>query len=68
MPTTYLGDFFLRREIKDMIALLELCHGPDGLALVRLARWGDYKVDSARVEVLVGAARTDASELRISGG
>src|SRR5947209_2953592 len=32
LPTSYLGAFFLRPEIKDLLALLELCCGPDGSA------------------------------------
>jgi len=57
LPTSYLGAFFLRPEIKDLLALLELCDGPDGSALPRLARWPEYRVDEETVEEVIRAAR-----------
>ncbi len=57
LPTSYLGSLFLRPEIKDLLAFLELCHGLDGSALLRLAMWPEYRLDRGRVVELVGAAR-----------
>jgi DNA helicase-2/ATP-dependent DNA helicase PcrA len=57
LPTSYLGAFFLRPEIKDLLALLELCCGPDGSALLRLATWPEYRLDEGRAARIIGAAR-----------
>jgi hypothetical protein len=56
LPASYLGDIFMRPEVKDMLALLELCCGRDGAPLLRLARWPAYKVEPACVEALVREA------------
>lgn len=56
-PTTYLGDFFLRREIKDMLAFLELCCGFDGAALLRLATWPEYRLEPEEQRALLRAAK-----------
>jgi len=58
LPTSYLGALFLRPEVKDLLALLELCRGVDGSALLRLATWPEYRLDQGRVMALVAAART----------
>jgi len=57
LPTSYLGALFLRPEVKDLLALLELCRGLDGSALLRLAAWPEYRLDQKRVMALVAAAR-----------
>ena len=57
LPTSYLGAFFLRPEIKDLLALLELCCGPDGAALLRLATWPEYRLDEGRAARIIAAAR-----------
>ena len=58
LPTSYLGALFLRHEVKDLLALLELCRGLDGSALLRLATWPEYRLDHGRVMALVAAAHT----------
>jgi len=58
LPTSYLGALFLRPEVKDLLALLELCRGLDGSALLRLATWPEYRLDHGRVMALVAAAHT----------
>jgi len=57
LPTSYLGALFLRSEVKDLLALLELCRGLDGSALLRLATWPEYRLDHGRVMALIAAAR-----------
>lgn len=57
LPTSYLGAFLLRREIKDMLALLEFCHGGDGAALLRLTTWPDYTLEPEEAEAVLRAAR-----------
>ncbi len=55
--TTYLGNFFFRSEVKDMLAFLELCRGPDGAALLRLSTWSNYLVSEERAEAVIRAAQ-----------
>ena len=57
LASSYLGNVFLRPEIKDMLALLELCAGPDGSALLRLARWPEYRIAPAHAEDMLRLAR-----------
>ena len=57
LASSYLGAFFLRPEVKDMLALLELCAGPDGSALLRLARWPEYHIAPAHAEDMPRLAR-----------
>src|SRR5205085_2889042 len=57
LPTSYLGHFFLRPEIKDMLAVLEMCLGLDGSPLLRLNQWPEYALPEQRdKEVLPGSA------------
>jgi len=57
LASSYLGAFFLRPEVKDMLALLELCAGPDGSALLRLARWPEYHIAPIHAEDMPRLAR-----------
>jgi len=57
LATSYLGNVFLRPEVKDMLALLELCTGPDGSALLRLAHWPEYRIAPTRAEDMLRLAR-----------
>ena len=44
VPILYLGDFFERSEVRDMLSLLSLACEPDGRGLVRVARFPEYQV------------------------
>ncbi len=44
IPILYLGDFFERVEIRDMLSLLSLAYDPEGRALLRVARFPEYNL------------------------
>lgn len=52
VPVLYLGDFFERPEVRDMLALLSLACEPDGRGLVRVARFAEYEIPQADVTAL----------------
>jgi DNA helicase II / ATP-dependent DNA helicase PcrA len=56
LTSSYLGDFWLRPEIKDMMALLELCRLPNGISSIRMMRWNDYQLDEQAAVAFVRAA------------
>ncbi len=56
VPTLYLGRFFEREEVRDLLALLELAVG-HGHALVRVAVFPEYAVPPADVQALLREAQ-----------
>ena len=58
VPVLYLGDFFERPEVRDMLSLLSLACEPHGSGLVRVARFPEYEIPL--LDVL--ALRKHASE------
>ncbi|HZS04815.1 MAG TPA: ATP-dependent helicase [Blastocatellia bacterium] len=42
IPVLYLGDFFERPEIRDLMSIISLASIPDGRALYRVAQFGEY--------------------------
>jgi superfamily I DNA/RNA helicase/Zn-dependent peptidase ImmA (M78 family) len=52
VPVLYLGDFFERPEVRDMLSLLSLACEPHGSGLVRVARFPEYEIPLADVLAL----------------
>jgi DNA helicase-2/ATP-dependent DNA helicase PcrA len=61
VPILYLGDFFERPEIRDMLALLSLACEPDGRGLVRVARFPEYDIPLEDVRTLHRVARESST-------
>jgi len=57
VPVLYLGDFFERPEVRDMLAMLALACEGDGRGLSRVARFPEYNIPLADVRVLWLVAR-----------
>jgi superfamily I DNA/RNA helicase/CRISPR/Cas system-associated exonuclease Cas4 (RecB family) len=60
VPVLYLGDFFERSEVRDMLSLLSLACKPDGQGLLRVARFPEYNIPLADVMVLLEAAKVQS--------
>lgn len=52
VPVLYLGDFFERPEVRDMLSVLSLACEANGRALVRVARFPEYDIPLADVRHL----------------
>lgn len=52
VPVLYLGDFFERPEVRDMLSLLSLACEADGRGLVRVARFPEYDIPLETVRQL----------------
>jgi DNA helicase-2/ATP-dependent DNA helicase PcrA len=52
IPLLYLGDFFERPEVRDMLSLLSLACQPDGRGLLRVARFPEYEIPLSDVLAL----------------
>ena len=57
VPALYLGDFFERPEVRDLLSLLALACQPDGRGLLRVARFPEYDIPLADVLQLHSLAR-----------
>lgn len=57
VPVLYLGDFFERPEVRDMLSLLALACEGDGRGLLRVARFPEYSISLADVQALRTLAR-----------
>lgn len=53
IPVLYLGDFFERPEIRDLLCVVDLASGMDGRAVYRLAAFEEYAVPITEVGVFV---------------
>ena len=56
VPAQHLGNLFERREVKDLLALLDLCCKPHGATLRRVAQFPSYNIPLEDAEILVRAA------------
>lgn len=56
IPTQHLGSLFDRSEVKDMLALVALIAEPEGTTLPRVARFPQYGVPQADVDLLLAEA------------
>ena len=61
IPILYLGDLFERPEIKDLLALVSIAAGPDGIGLLRVGGFAEYDIPLADILVLIRAA--DAAQV-----
>src|SRR5262249_1509846 len=52
VPVLYLGDFFERPEVRDMLSLLSLACQHDGSGLLRVARFPEYDIPLSDVQAL----------------
>jgi superfamily I DNA/RNA helicase len=57
IPVLYLGDFFERSEVRDLLSLLSLACEGHGRALLRIARFDQYQIPLADVRALIELAR-----------
>ncbi len=57
VPVLYLGNFFERPEVRDMLSLLSLACEPDGRGLLRVARFAEYNVLLSDVQILRSIAK-----------
>lgn len=57
VPVLYLGDFFERPEVRDMLSLLSLACEANGRGLVRVARFPEYNIPLETVRHLHRLAR-----------
>ena len=55
IPVLYMGDFFERPEVRDLLALLSLAAGPDGSGLVRVARFPEYNIGIDDIMTFIAA-------------
>jgi len=53
IPVLYLGDFFERPEIRDLLCVIDLASGMDGRAIYRLAGFAEYNLPFYEAGVLV---------------
>lgn len=56
VPVLYLGNFFERAEIRDLLSVVSLACEPDGYALYRVGKFGEYQVNFSDVTALTGNA------------
>lgn len=56
IPILYLGDLFERPEIRDLLALVSIAAGPDGIGLLRVGRFMEYDIPQADILTLIRAA------------
>ena len=56
VPAQHLGDLFERREVKDLLALLDLCCKPHGATLRRVAQFPAYNIPLEDADILTKAA------------
>ncbi len=56
VPVLYLGDFFERPEVRDMLSLLSLTCERSGRGLLRVARFDEYQVPLSDVQALRSTA------------
>jgi DNA helicase II / ATP-dependent DNA helicase PcrA len=59
VPVLYLGDFFERPEVRDMLSLLALACEGDGRGLVRVARFPEYSISLSDVQALRALSRAE---------
>jgi DNA helicase-2/ATP-dependent DNA helicase PcrA len=52
IPVLYLGNFFERSEIRDLLSLVSLASDSDGRALYRLAKFSEYRFSFTDVHAL----------------
>lgn len=57
VPVLYLGNLFERKEIRDLLALIELTCMGRGRGLLRVAAFPEYQTPQSDVELLLQAAR-----------
>jgi DNA helicase II / ATP-dependent DNA helicase PcrA len=60
IPILYLGDFFERPEVRDMLSLLSLACEPDGRGLIRVARFPEYNIPLFDVVTLMKVAKAQS--------
>lgn len=56
IPILYLGDLFERSEIKDLLALIAIAAGPDGIGLLRVGRFAEYDIPMTDILTLIHAS------------
>lgn len=56
LPVLYLGNFFERPEVRDLLSLIALAAESDGRALFRVANFGEYKFSFTDAQALIGHA------------
>lgn len=56
IPVLYLGDFFERPEIRDLLCVIDLASGMEGRAVYRLATFKEYAVPFSEAGILVQRA------------
>lgn len=57
VPVLYLGDFFTRSEIRDLLSLLSLTCGSNGRGLIRVSKFKEYQIPFEDVQRLLKLAR-----------
>lgn len=53
VPVLYLGNFFERPEIRDLLSVISLAAAPDGHALYRVAHFAEYQVSYSGVRKVI---------------
>lgn len=57
IPSFYLGSFFERDEIRDLLSVISLAADPGGTALYRVGRFPEYRVAESDIQAFLGFAR-----------
>jgi len=57
IPCLYLGSLFEREEVRDLLSVISLVTDPGGTALHRVARFPEYRVASADIDMFLGVVR-----------
>jgi DNA helicase II / ATP-dependent DNA helicase PcrA len=63
IPTSHLGSFFEREEVRDLLSILALVSEPNGGALVRLGALEEIAVSQTDIAILIRAARAEGEPL-----
>lgn len=53
IPVFYLGEFFERSEVRDLLALLDLRFSADGHSLVRVGEFSEYSIPLADSQIII---------------
>lgn len=64
VPVFYLGDLFEREEVADLLALLDLRDSLNGISLVRIANFSEYKIPFADVQILLQKSGEEDSDFQ----
>ncbi len=64
VPVFYLGDLFEREEIADLLALIDLRDSLNGISLIRIANFDEYKIPFSDVQLILQKAGEEESDFQ----